>query len=386
MPSTGRPRLGGHRREAGVGRFQGRPLYFLGSTGETDRKMIEGLEGGEFRVAVVGCGTMAEKCHLPALERSPGRRVAALVDRDEGRARALARVHGGPAVFSNHQDLIEAGGVDGAIVAVPPGLHAAISQDLMCAGIPVLVEKPVAVTLAECDAMARTAEESGVILAVGFMRRFAPQLVLVKRLLEEGALGPIHRIELREGSIFHWPAATDFLFRRDQAGGGVLIDLGVHSVDLLIWWMGGVTLLEYRDNDGGGVESDCLMKVRLPSGSVGELEFSRTRQLRGTAILVGERGRLEVDLVENRVDLSLSKGYHLVGEVQDDFGSGVDDHVALIAAEHDDWVNAVVSGTSPSVTAAEARRSLALILEAYERRKPLDFPWFQPLSVKGGAG
>ena len=348
--------------------------------------MIEGSEGGAFRVAVVGCGAMAETRHLPALGRRPGRRVAALVDRDEGRARALAREHGDPAVFSSHRDLIEAGGVDGAIVAVPPRLHASISQDLMRAGIPVLVEKPVALTLAECDAMARTAEETGVIVAVGLMRRFAPQLVMVKRLLQEGALGPIHRIELRDGSIFRWPAATDFPFRKDQAGGGVLIDLGVHSVDLLIWWMGDVTLLEYRDNDRGGVESDCLMKVGLASGGVGELEFSRTRRLRGTAILVGEQGRLEVDLADNHLDLSFSEGHHLVGEVQQDSGGQVVDQVALIAAEHDDWVNAVVSGTSPRATAVEARRSLALILEAYERRETLDFPWFRPLSERGGGG
>lgn len=349
-----------------------------------DRSIVEGMEEGEFRVAVVGCGAMAETRHLPALGRRPGRRAAALVDPDKGRAQDLARENGGPAVYSSHRDLIEAGGVDGAIVAVPPRLHAPISQDLMRAGIPVLVEKPVALTLAECDAMARAAEEAGVVLAVGLMRRFAPQLVMVKRLLQEGVLGPIHRIEIRDGSIFRWPAATDFPFRKDQAGGGVLIDLGVHSVDLLFWWMGDVTLLEYRDNDRGGVESDCLMKVGLASGGIGELEFSRTRRLRGTAILAGERGWLEVDLAENHLDLSFSEGHHLVGELQQDSGGEVDDQVALIAAEHDDWVKAVVSRTTPRVTATEARRSLALILGAYERREPLEFPWFQPRPAKEG--
>jgi predicted dehydrogenase len=331
----------------------------------------------EPRIGIVGCGAVAELRHLPALAKA-SRDLVALVDRDETRARRLAQQYEVPHVFTDHREILLSD-VDAVIVATPTGSHASICGDLLGAGIHVLVEKPIALTLEQCDAMITAAEAGRAVLAVGMMRRFAHQIRFAKQVLDKGLLGALRFVDLREGSVFNWPLATDFPFRRQQAGGGVLIDLGVHSIDLLRWWTGEATVLEYRDNDRGGVESDCLLNVGLASGGEGVLEFSRTRRLRNTAVLTGEHGTLEVDLVRNAIHLELSEAHGLTGPVHTDAeGSEEQDAIDLMIAEHADWLAAAQGGGRPSVPPEDARRSLALVLDCYARRRTLELPWHRP--------
>ena len=103
------------------------------------------------RVGVVGCGAVAERYHLPALLASDDVEVVAMVDPVLERAQALAGRAGVPEAYADHGDL--AGRVDLAVVAVPNAFHVTVATDLMRAGVDVLVEKPMARTVAECDEM-----------------------------------------------------------------------------------------------------------------------------------------------------------------------------------------------------------------------------------------
>ncbi len=158
-----------------------------------------------------------------------------------------------------------------------------------------LVEKPMALTAAECDAMIAAAEEGGAVLAVGLMRRFLRSTRFVRHAVQTGLLGRIRRFDVREGIVYNWPVASDFFFRKETAGGGVLIDTGAHTLDSLLWWLGDVRSLDYFDDNYGGVEADCLLQLQMESGATGVVELSRTRKLRNTAIIEGDRASIEVD-------------------------------------------------------------------------------------------
>src|SRR5713226_7943556 len=221
--------------------------------------------GKHLRVAIVGCGAVAEHCHLPALARRNDCSVVALVDHNGERVKGLARRLGRSKVLKNFRDLL-AMEIDLAIVALPNHLHAPVSIELLRAGIHVLVEKPIALSVADCDDMLRAAEEGRALLAVGMTRRFIHASRFVKWAIDSEFIGRIHSIDMRDGCAYSWPITTDFPFRKETAGGGVLMDTGVHTLDQLLWWMGDIDSLEYYDDNYGGVEAECELHLTFKSG------------------------------------------------------------------------------------------------------------------------
>jgi predicted dehydrogenase len=133
------------------------------------------------------------------------------------------------------------------------------------------------------------------------MRRHLYTAKLAKSFIERGLLGKIQSFSIAEGGIYNWPVASDFFFKRRTSGGGVLIDTGAHTLDLMLWWLGEVKAFEYFDDqiDADGVEADCLMRIVTTSGADGTLELSRTRNLRNTAVISGELADMEVSLRNN---------------------------------------------------------------------------------------
>jgi predicted dehydrogenase len=234
-----------------------------------------------------------------------------------------------------------------------------------------------ALTADECDAMIAAAEEGGGVLAVGLMRRFLRATRFVRQTIQAGLLGRVRRFDVREGFVYNWPVASDFFFRKAAAGGGVLVDTGAHTLDTLLWWLGDVRSFEYFDDDYGGVEADCLLRLELESGATGVVELSRTRKLRNTAIIEGEWASLEADW--GRVRLSpRDSGLTLDGSVKTASPSGaatVEDYLDVMAASFTDWIDAIRLGRPPAVCGAEARRSVALIEKCYRQRQPLELPW-----------
>ena len=257
----------------------------------------------KIRLAVIGCGAVTERCHLPAAARLDDAEVVMVVDRDRDRAETLAEQFGIARVAGDFREAIDS--ADAAIVALPHNLHAPVSSALLSAGLHVLVEKPMALTAAECEEMLEAARQRGVVLAVGHMRRFLHNAAFAKAAIEAGLLGRLLDFDVREGNVYDWAVSSDFLFRPEAAGGGVLRDTGAHTLDLLIWWLGDVFVSAYEDDSFGGVEANCKMRLETAGSVSGSVELSRTRDLRNTAILRGDHGRLEVDLRKNRAVLTL---------------------------------------------------------------------------------
>jgi predicted dehydrogenase len=327
------------------------------------------------RLAVVGCGAVSQIHHVPAIAASNRVEAAVLVDADEGRARELAGRYGVPEVATDYRDL--PGRVDGAVVALPNSLHAPVSIELLRRGVAVLVEKPMAMTVAECDAMIEAAREGRTVLAVGLDFRFFESSAFVRDLLKDGLIGEIRSFDLRQGVIPRWPFATDFLLRKEMAGGGVLADFGVHVLDLLLWWLGDLAVADYRDDALGGVESDCEMTLRTASGVTGKAEISRTRNLRNSCVFEGSRARLEVGIWDSDPEVRLSiagSEVALAGRARRGRETGLNFLDAFIR-QIDDFARAIRQKREPFVSGAEGRRSLALIESCYAQRRFLELPW-----------
>ncbi len=314
---------------------------------------------------------------MPALRKNPGYHLIAVVDSNRSRVEQLAARYQVGHALTDYKQLDDLQ-VDAAIVALPNYLHAPVTIDLLKRGIHVLVEKPMALTVAECDAMMETAARTQTTLAVGLMRRFFRSGQLASALVQKGVLGKILSFDVREGRVFNWPLASDFFFRKEAAGGGVLIDTGVHTLDQLLWWLGDCSSFEYFDDNCGGVEANCEMHLKLESGVQGMVELSRTRNLRNTAIIRGEQGELEVSLTNERVSLRLEGApAQVMGQAtsrNQPFGS---EQVRIdpIVAEHEDFLESVCNQRAPIVSGFEGRKSVALIEACYHRRKPLTIPW-----------
>ncbi len=339
---------------------------------------------GTRRLAVVGCGAVAEVLHFPALKRNRLGDLAAVVDPDGNRARHWASQLGVPRVCADHRELLDLG-VDGAIVTAPTPVHCEIGVDLLRAGIHVLLEKPMARSTEECDALVAAAEEGVATLGVSMPRRFYHQCHFAKQAIDSGMLGEVRSFDVRDGYAFSWPLKTDFPFRKESAGGGVLLDLGVHTLDLLLWWLGDLEVVEYRDNDRGGVESDALARLATPGGGEGTVEFSWTRRLRNTVIVEGERGTMEVALTSGRVRLSPAAGSEeLLGTVsRQALDKGFDQRpLDLTAATQRDWWNAVLGEGRPAVSGLEGRRAVSLVRACYDVREPLHLPWMEALACE----
>lgn len=331
------------------------------------------------RIAIIGCGAVSEHFHLPALA-ALGIKPALLVDRNLQRVQHLAHAFEASRISDDYD--LSVGEFDAAIVALPHHLHAPICTDLLRRGVHVLVEKPMALTMAECNAMIAGAEEGKAVLAVGLVRRFLHIVQWVKAALDAGVLGPVESVVFREGFVYNWPVASDFFFHRETAGGGVLMDTGAHTLDLLLWWLGDVASFEYYDDSYGGVEADCELYLTLATGAQGIVELSRTRNLPNTAVLRGRRGEIKVSLNSNHVIASPKEilaystgamsGNHLP---QQSFQN-------LFVLQIKDWLRAIKTGKMPLVAGVEGARSIALIEACYKQRRPLELPWVRPEGVQ----
>lgn len=335
------------------------------------------------RFAVIGCGAVADSHYFPALAASRRARAELAVDADAGRAREAARRWRVPAVAGDFREV--PGRAEAAVVALPNHLHAPVSIELLRAGVHVLVEKPMALSTAECDAMIAAAIEGGVKLAVGRQFRFFDSTRLVSDLLASGLLGRIERFDLRLGVISSWPFETDFLLRRETAGGGVLADYGVHVLDLLRVWLGDWAEVRYRDDAEGGLESDCELDLTLASGVTGRVVISRARNLRNTCRFTGERALLEVGIWDPDPPVTLSLGgaeLALAGRARRgtpyEPGEGLGFNDAF-RRQIDDLAAAVGEDREPAVTGADGRRMIEMLETCYAVREPLSAPWEAPL-------
>jgi predicted dehydrogenase len=333
------------------------------------------------RLAIVGCGAVAEFCHLPGARLAPEIEIAALVDKNLARAQFLGEKFGIVTRIDDYRQLPD--NVNGVIVGLPHYLHAPVTIEFLEREMPVLVEKPMALNLEEAEAMVRAANKNKVVLQIGLMNRFCRGAQVVKRAIDENWLGRVRSFTVEWGFVYDWPVASGFFFSKEQAGGGVLIDLGSHVLDLLLWWFGDVASLEYKDDSLGGVETECWLSLALhgPAGSVeGTVTLSRLRKLTNKARIVGDRFTIECD-----IDNPVAVRFWPTSSDSEDLVFGLD-FDSLPRQTLDDayaeqlraFARVITTGGNPVIPGESVLGSVAVIDRCYRERQPLELPWMRP--------
>jgi len=311
------------------------------------------------RFAVVGCGNAARRIHLPAL-RAEGVDVTVFASRSCASAEALRDEWGGGRVVERWETAIERDDVDAVVISVPNAVHRDVAIAAATSGKHVLVEKPMACTTEDADEMIAAAHAHRVVLVPFHNTRFAAPLVAAQLFVATGRLGEVtgFRAAVGHAGPQTWAPRAEWFFETSRAGGGCLIDLGVHAVDLVRCVTGddiaSVSAL-LKSGTRGDVEADAQLLVRMRSGATGTIHASWSSRSGPDQQLtvIGTAGTLHLD---NRTPLIFTDvhGDRERVPMPETTSSPLAELLAAIAGER-----------SPSVTASDGRAAVAVVQAAY---------------------
>ncbi len=331
-----------------------------------NRKNIE-----PFRAGIIGCGAITEHLHAPDYAIYEGAVIAALCDANLARAHEMReRFAPEAAVYSDYKEMLRKEPLDGVTVTLPNVLHAAATITSLKAGCHVLVEKPMASSLAEAKRMIAAAKAAKKVLMVNQCQRRSAVHRKAKEVLDSGILGKVLTVAAcfgHEGPE-NWSPTGKWFFNKSQARFGAMADLGVHKADL-IRFLTGKEVAEVNaftarlEKKRATVEDNFVSCLRFTDGSIGTLTASWTTKGMDAdyVILHCANGSLRVNeipgkpLVANLVDPECTIEFELpepLSVYKDSWGFGVSEG----------FVRATRGQEKPFCSGIEGAKSLAIIL------------------------
>ncbi|MBQ1225953.1 MAG: Gfo/Idh/MocA family oxidoreductase [Clostridia bacterium] len=333
------------------------------------------------RVGIIGCGGIANGKHMPSLAAIPNVEMVAFCDIIEERAIAAAEKYGTPdaKVYTDYKDLLKDESIEVVHVLTPNREHADITIDSLYAGKHVMCEKPMAKTAADARRMCEAAKATGKKLTIGYQHRQKASSIYAKEYIETGALGDIYYancLAIRRRGTPNWGVFLD----EDAQGGGPIIDIATHSLDLTLYLMNnyepavvlGKTHKKLEHPEAGNIwgdsgvsttpleEAACAMII-MKNGATILLETSWALNTaepvpEGSCILCGSRAGLSIkknSLVINKVELNREVNTEVnteVGGVNFYAGAKTTPHLT----EATNWIKCVVEDTDPVVLPEQA--------------------------------
>lgn len=326
------------------------------------------------RIAIIGCGAIAEKHVSSIAEVGEEATVTALCDVSEERLEQFALPDGrrrfpGARLFTDFDKLLSHSDADLVVIATSSDSHAALTLKALRAGKHVLAEKPLALSAEEAREAIDEAKTRGLTLAVSFQARYMPQLAALKEAVAEGRFG-----RLSHGTVtMRWNRNLDYYrkasWREDWSkGGGLFMNQCIHYVDLLCWFMGPVRTvyaLGAAISQPIGVENVGAALLRFENGAIGMIEASTHVYPRtlGTSIsLFGSAGTAAID----GTALDKIENWYF-----DDDGSGPPEKPERIEAIshtplYRDLIRSIRAGAEPIASAAGSLEALETVLAIYQ--------------------
>jgi predicted dehydrogenase len=250
---------------------------------------------------IIGCGNVTEVKSGPAFSKVENSRLVAVMRRNAALAEDYAKRHNVPKFYSKASDLINDPEVNAVYIATPPGSHMEYALEVIKAGKPVYIEKPMAVNYAECEKINNAAKKYNIPVFVAYYRRALPGFLLVKKLIEEGVIGKVLFIQMQ---LFKFPSPDErsgkLPWRVDPklAGGGHFFDLASHQLDWLDYVFGPVQKVKsVVTNHSGLYEAEDFVAADFvfPNNVIctGTWSFSVSPQAsRDTIEIIGDKGTL----------------------------------------------------------------------------------------------
>lgn len=276
------------------------------------------------RLAISGAGAIAERAHIPALLGVREIQIVAIQSRTIEKAdRVVAALWPSgdrPHTYTDYDEMLAREHPDAVGIFNPNSLHCEFTLKAVAAGAHVLVEKPIAPTVAEARKMVAAANDAGRVLMVAMQRRFGTIERVIKSAIDEGAIGKPYfiRARLSHGGPETWAPGQNWFFERRASGGGAMLDLGVHVADLARWFLGEVESVSGQVAMLGKnieVEDNGAMVLKFRSGALGVVEASWTSLPPLSAIeIYGSGGRImagypRLDIAILKADGSPIAGY-----------------------------------------------------------------------------
>jgi predicted dehydrogenase len=329
--------------------------------------------GNAPRIALIGCGAIAEEYYLPALIRHPLLlKQFVLVDRDEVRVQSIAEKFKVLQYVTDYRHVV--GKIDGAILAVPTHLHYPISMDLLSQGVNVLCEKPLAPSIEQARELVKNAERNKKILAVNYLQRLIPSFEKVKEILVSKVMGEPLQIVYLVGEEFKWPTVSGFYFNSPLSSRGVLRDRGAHVMDHICWWLNDKPKVISSQNDSFG-GSEAVAYVRFKHNRcLGEVRLSWIGTFPSRYEIKCEAGSIKGDVYD----------YH---NIVIENSSGGKERIHLKAKEKTkidiadkilvNFVNGMIAGIPPLISGGEVLDSIEFIDECYKAAIRFDMPWYR---------
>jgi predicted dehydrogenase len=309
------------------------------------------------RVALVGSGSI-QNVHARAVLEHPNGELVAIANWREPSARALAERYGVPQVTTDVEEIVSAPDVDAAVVATPNALHAAQTIALLRSGKHVLVEKPMAMGVSECDEMIEASRDSGAFLMVAHCWRFHDEVRAMRDRIAARELGEVVKTH-GYGVHVNW-GPTGWFVDPALAGGGALVDMGVHAIDTARFLLGDplptrvCATVETRYGDYA-VDDDGTLLISWSSGVSSVVESGWWQP---------HAGGLEAD-----TEVFGTKGYARIWDPEPP--SADDEHGSqpMYTAQMAEFLDAIAEGRQPRPSGEDGRVVMQVVEEAYRSAK-----------------
>lgn len=333
---------------------------------------------------IIGCGMIAD-FHARAIHDCPGAKLVGCTSRSFDKTKAFAERHGATA-YADLDAMLADPALDAVSICTPSGAHLEPAIAAAGAGKHVVVEKPLEVTLRRCDKIIQTCEDAGVKLAVTFQSRFHKSAQLMKKAVDKGRFGTLTMgdayVKWYRTQQYYDSGAWRGTWKLD--GGGALMNQAIHSLDLLLWFMGPVTEITASTatlaHERIEVEDVAVATIRFANGALGVMEAS-------TAAYPGSLKRIEISGSHGSATLEEEdiKAWEfakptandekvrqeMVGKT--DTGGGAADPAAIGHHGHTavfkDFLKAIRTDGTPLIDGHEGRRSVEAILAIYQAAK-----------------
>lgn len=264
------------------------------------------------RWGIIGCGNVTEVKSGPAFQKAAGSALVAVMRRDRKKAADYALRHGVPRYYDHAADLIADAEVDAVYVATPPSSHFPLALQVAAAGKVCLVEKPMAMTHAECQRMVEVFRGKDLPLFVAYYRRALPRFLRVRELLRAGVIGTLSSVHIVQYDLLAvGDQAEGWRFDPEVAGAGLFYDLASHGFDLLDFLLGPITAASgYAANTGGSYPAEDVTAAcfGFESGLVGTgvWNFNADRNEDGI-VVTGSAGTLRAPVFTDG-DIVVTRG------------------------------------------------------------------------------
>ena len=343
-----------------------------------------------FGIGIIGCGKIAQVRHIPEYAEHKDARLLGFYDINQERAAALAKQYGGTA-YATVEELLANPEIDAVSVCAANFAHAELTIAALNAGKHVLCEKPMAITLAECEAMVEAAKANGKYLMIGHNQRLAKAHAMARKLIVDGLIGDIvtFRTTFGHGGPETWsvdPGLNTWFFDKTRAAMGAMADLGIHKTDLIQFLTGQqvirttarVTTLDKKDASGNliSVDDNAICIYEMSGGAFGTMTASWTYYGAedNSTVLYGTKGIMRIyDDPAISIKVILADG----GKISYDVEAIQTNDNQTNSGVIDLWMESLVNHKAPEISgesALAAMRAVFASIESSETGRAVDIP------------